>query len=53
MCKVSDKLKLCTCSKKEGEYLQNSWTLYKFVEGKHEMIVGEAFFPFSLSWLLY
>ena len=30
MCKISDKLKLCTCKTENIEQLKNYWILYKY-----------------------
>ena len=44
MCKISDKLKLCTC-KTAIDNLKHYWVLYRFVNGKEEMLMGEPVMP--------
>jgi hypothetical protein len=44
MCTVSKKIKLCTCNSPAaltGDY----WTLFRFVEGRNVMVIGEPVMP--------
>ena len=44
MCKVSDKLKLCTCKIKNVYQLKHYWILYKY-QKSNEHLVGESVLP--------
>ena len=44
MCKISDKLKLCTCNTNNIEDLKNYWIL-KRLNGQNNCLVREAFLP--------
>lgn len=44
MCKVSDKLKLCTCKTEDIERLKNYWILYKYHKSDIIMM-GEPMLP--------
>jgi len=44
MCKISNKLKLCTCSTPK-EKLKHYWALHSYSKDKDEMTVGEPYFP--------
>ncbi|MBS1744529.1 MAG: hypothetical protein JST21_00010 [Bacteroidetes bacterium] len=44
MCKVSDKLKLCTCKTKNIEQLKHYWILYKY-QKSNIILVGEPILP--------
>lgn len=44
MCTVSDKLKLCTC-KNDTSMFKDFWVLYRVVEGKRMMTIGEPAMP--------
>lgn len=44
MCKVSDKLKLCTCST-DLDKLKHYWIFHRYVKGKNEIVIGEPIFP--------
>lgn len=45
MCKITTKIKLCTCKANSTEKLQQYWCLYRFNKNKNEMIVGEVILP--------
>ena len=48
MCKVSDKIKFCTCRNSVNiEELDNYWVLYKFNKDKNEMMMGMQILPTS------
>ena len=49
MCKISNKLKLCTCSTKDATKLKNYWVLHRFVKGKMFDILGETMMPYQNS----
>ncbi|NHN25180.1 hypothetical protein FIA58_005760 [Flavobacterium jejuense] len=51
MCKITSKIKLCTCKATSTENLQNYWCLYRFNKDKNEMIVGEAVMSFKFDTL--
>ena len=44
MCKISDKLQLCSC-KTAIDNLKHYWVLYRYVNGKTESILGEPVMP--------
>lgn len=44
MCKVSDKLKLCTCAS-DAYSLKHYWVLHRFINGKNDYVLGEAIMP--------
>lgn len=44
MCKVSRKLKLCTCST-PIENLKHYWVLHRFINGKNEFVIGSPIMP--------
>ena len=44
MCKVSNKLKLCTCTK-PLENLKHYWIFHRFIKGKNEFVIGEPIMP--------
>ncbi len=44
MCRVSNKLKLCTCNA-DINTLKNYWVLHRFIKGKKDYIVGELTLP--------
>lgn len=48
MCEVSNKLKLCMCSKVEYSSLKNYWILHRFVKGKSVWIIGDPVMPLIL-----
>lgn len=48
MCKVSDKLKLCTCKTKNVERLKHYWRLKRPTEKKH-CVVGEMILPADIG----
>ncbi len=41
MCKLSDKLKLCTCDASVAD-LVSYWVFYRFIEGKNHMVIGRV-----------
>lgn len=47
MCKVSDKLKLCTCEVPDNN--RHYWLLYRWVKGKNEILIGEFMLPFFID----
>jgi hypothetical protein len=48
MCKVSDKLKLCTC-KGDAESLKHYWILHRFIEGRSMHVLGSAVMPAQID----
>jgi len=49
MCRVSDKLKLCTC-KTPLSKLKHYWVLHRFAKHKNVgAVIGEAILPYDLS----
>jgi hypothetical protein len=44
MCKVSNKLKLCTCT---GDFdkLKHYWIFHSYVKGKNEIVLGQPLLP--------
>jgi hypothetical protein len=44
MCKVSDKLKLCSC-KTDINSLEHYWVLHRFEKDKETIVMGEAMPP--------
>lgn len=51
MCTLSNKLKLCTCSKDEIECLQHYWVLHRFVAEKREIVWGMIMPPYGMRFL--
>ncbi len=49
MCRVSDKLKLCTCASSISK-LKHYWVLHRFSEAKDVVVIGEAMLPASISF---
>ena len=48
MCKISDKLKLCTCKAKDIYKLKHYWKLKK-LNGSELIIVGEMILPVQIG----
>jgi len=48
MCKVSEKLKLCTCTT-PPESLKHYWILHRFSEEQHLEVMGTTMMPFSID----
>ena len=48
MCKVSDKLQLCTC-KGNIESLRHYWILHRFIEGRNIVVMGECMPPAQID----
>lgn len=44
MCKISDRLKLCTCKTEDVELLKNYWILYKYKKS-NVFLMGEPMLP--------
>lgn len=44
MCKISQRLQLCTCNQENIEDLENYWVLYRY-QKSDMMIVGECLLP--------
>ncbi|WP_306639955.1 hypothetical protein [Sanyastnella coralliicola] len=50
MCIPTKNLKLCSCaSEDELHNADHIWELYRYVEGKMEMVLGEVQFPSGMS----
>ncbi len=49
MCRVSDKIKFCTCSASSTEMLKHYWVFHRFVEGKDHIVIGQPMFPYSID----
>jgi len=49
VCKLSEKLKLCTCSAGSVADLEDYWVLHRFVEGKNQIVIGRALLPDKLD----
>lgn len=48
MCLISNKIKLCSCSKGSIEELKNYWILYRYNDDKDEICLGESILPTSM-----
>ena len=48
MCRVSDKLKLCTCATRIAK-LKHYWVLHRFSKTKDLMVIGETILPADIS----
>jgi hypothetical protein len=48
MCKVSEKIKFCSCSSPLDK-LKHYWVLHRFVAGKHEIVVGQPIFSAEIE----
>lgn len=44
MCKISDKLKLCTCAEDIDE-VAHTWSLYRYIKGREVLMIGEVVMP--------
>lgn len=44
MCRISDKLKLCTCITDFGS-LKHYWVFHRFSKDKNDMVIGLVLFP--------
>ena len=51
MCKVSDKLILCSCTQ-DINFEKNHWELNRFVDGKNDIILGEPNLPCGIDPLI-
>lgn len=49
MCKVSNKIKFCTCKAASVESLKHYWVFYKYAKDKNMMILGEAAMPYTMD----
>ncbi len=49
MCKISDKIKFCTCDLSGIEDLKNYWILHRYDSEKGYEIIGEIILPFFIS----
>jgi hypothetical protein len=49
MCRLSAKLKLCTCEVASVAELAGFWVLHRFKPGKQELIIGELVMPDELD----
>ena len=45
MCKITNKIKFCTCKATSTERLQHYWCLHRYNKDKNELTVGEAILP--------
>ncbi len=48
MCRVSDKIKLCTCNEPES-LPENYWIFFRYSESRDYFVIGETVLPFSIS----
>jgi hypothetical protein len=48
MCRVSDKIKFCTCSVSLDQ-LKNYWVLHRYVEGKLDIVIGQPLMPYNVD----
>ena len=48
MCKISDKLKLCTCKTKDVKRLKHYWILKRH-NGQNNCIIGEVILPANIG----
>ena len=53
MCKITSKIKFCSCKASSTEKLQHYCCLYRFNKDKNEMIVGEVILPNYFTDLNY
>ena len=49
MCKVSDKIKLCTCGVNSVDQLKHYWILHRYNKLKNNIIIGEFMLPYMLD----
>lgn len=49
MCKVSDKIKLCTCEVTSVSKLKHYWILHRYNKSKNNIIIGEFMLPYMLD----
>ena len=49
MCKVSDKIKLCTCSAGSINELKHFWILHRYSKTKNEIFIGELVMPYMID----
>ena len=52
MCRVSDKLKLCTCKTEDVYKLKHYWIFYRFIEGQKRIVIGSVNPPYRLDLFL-
>jgi hypothetical protein len=45
MCKISDKIKFCTCKAKSSDSLKNYWVFHRYDKGRFDGIVGTCNLP--------
>ena len=49
MCKVSDKIKLCTCGVNSVSKLKHYWILHRYNKAKNDIIIGDFMLPYMLD----
>lgn len=49
MCKLDERLKLCTCDVPSVSALEHYWVLYRFDEEKNHMVIGRVRLPDKLD----
>lgn len=49
MCRVSEKIKFCTCSAPSIDSLKHYWVFYRKVKGKDIMVMGEPMSPYPIN----
>jgi hypothetical protein len=49
MCKISDKLQLCTCAAGSIDKLRHYWVLHQLVKGKNTIVIGELVPPYFID----
>jgi len=47
MCKITSKIKFCTCKAASTERLKHYWCLYRRNKYKNEMLIGEPIMPYE------
>lgn len=49
MCKISDKIKFCTCKSSSVEKLKHYWIFHQYVEGQENIVIGTTMMPYLLD----
>lgn len=53
MCKVSDKIKFCTCANGDVEKLKHYWILYRFTKEEKAICIGSPLMPTYMNDFLF
>ena len=49
MCKVSDKIKLCTCAVNSVNELKHYWILHRYNKSKNNIVIGDCMLPYMVD----